>query len=149
MGMMQSQGMSPWSRSSSYLPAMGGGGGAGGYGYTPSLAPSERSNVGLASRYRPVSNHPDDFDAGMQQRSSTFSSAMAAPWADYQQPGGRRSPTGATIRTVNPRSRSAGVDDEDDEEGWAEMKAQRDKKKKGWATRKRTEQKDARSPGRL
>lgn len=33
-------------------------------GYTPSIAPSERSNIGLSARYRPVVNHSDSMSNG-------------------------------------------------------------------------------------
>ena len=35
-----------------------------GAGYTPSIAPSERSNIGLSARYRPVVNHSDSISNG-------------------------------------------------------------------------------------
>jgi hypothetical protein len=41
---------------SAYLMSGGVGGGGPGPGYTPSIAPSERSNIGLPGRYRPVSS---------------------------------------------------------------------------------------------
>ncbi|KAK2768766.1 hypothetical protein FQN54_000622 [Arachnomyces sp. PD_36] len=47
--------------------------------YAPSMAPSERSNVGMSPRYRPVSTvNPT---ANTQNRSSTFTSSTLRPWA--------------------------------------------------------------------
>ena len=126
--------------------------------YAPSIAPSERSNVGLASRYRPVSMHSDTVLSNQSQnpysypannhRASTFTSNTFSPWsANYGVMSGAlpmrpRSPTGATIRTINPSAQRkgqvgfSGVDDDDDEEGWAEMKKARDDKRRSWAVRK-------------
>lgn len=84
-------------------------------GYTPSIAPSERSNVGLPGRYRPVSqasNHPQ----GVHQRSNTMSGALST----WDEPSGK-----STVRVV---SRAADGSDDDDEEGWEAMKAARDQK---------------------
>ena len=130
-------------------------------GYAPSIAPSERSNVGLASRYRPVSMHSDVVlpnpnpsyhpysHPTNSQRASTFTSNTFSPWsANYGVMSGAlpmrpRSPTGAIIYEVNPNAQRkgqvgfSGVDDDDDEEGWAEMKKARDMKRRSWAVRKR------------
>ncbi|KAK2750094.1 hypothetical protein FQN57_004586 [Myotisia sp. PD_48] len=57
-------------------------------GYTPSIAPSERSNVGGASRYRPVSTLGPLSVGGNPQmmkdnrRSSTFTASTLRPWAE-------------------------------------------------------------------
>jgi hypothetical protein len=40
------------------------------------------------------------------------------------------------MNTVGRRSPLAVQDDEDDEQGWAEMKMKKDKKQKSWALRK-------------
>lgn len=121
-----------------------------GQGYAPSIAPSERSNVGLAPRYRPVSTiQPDQKPAN---RASTFTSSTLKPWNDEnQRPGfSPRSksakptsmatvtvrPISSTDRTSTP-SRNAASDD-DDEEGWAEMMKQREKKKSGWKLKRGT-----------
>lgn len=54
-----------------------------GPGYAASVAPSERSNVGNASRYRPVSTTPPEPNpAAAQKRSSTFTASTLRPWAD-------------------------------------------------------------------
>ncbi|KAH7022683.1 hypothetical protein EDB80DRAFT_695362, partial [Ilyonectria destructans] len=93
-----------------------------GMGYTPSIAPSERSNVGLPGRYRPVSQLspmvPDT-----HRRTSTMSGALGR-W-DESKPK-------ATINIVKPGDGS----DDDDDEGWEAMKAKRDKKRTMWKSKK-------------
>lgn len=146
-----SGGMGSWNGSSPGLPSlMVNGVAPPGAGYTPSIAPSERSNVGLASRYRPVSVNLEAGGGASHdptKRSSTFTASTARPWSSYgmglqMANTGRRSPTGATIRTVNPaagrKKPHVSPDDEEDEEGWAEMKKARDKKKKSWALKRGT-----------
>ncbi|KUI66594.1 hypothetical protein VM1G_01785 [Cytospora mali] len=108
-----------------------------GDGYAPSLAPSERSNVGLPGRYRPVSHVP------------TASTTTATITADHSRKtmSGARSPysESQTLRVVEKSpsknssmtSSSARVEvDDDDEEGWAAMKAKRDQRKSAWRVRK-------------
>ena len=116
-----SPGMTNWNRTSSFAPSIHLNGS--GQGYTPSIAPSERSNVGLASRYRPVStflgaNQP------MSKRSSTFTSSTFQPSWSNDSPG-PQSPGNSTIRAVGsappaidrkPLSKSP-VDDDDDDQG--------------------------------
>ena len=89
--------------------------------YTPSIAPSERSNIGMPSRYRPVSIPP--IDEGSRPGSSMGMSAAGGERRNGVQT--------STIKTV----RKAASDDDDDE-GWEEMKAKRDQKKSGWRFRK-------------
>lgn len=106
-------------------------GGLGGQGYAPSIAPSERSNVGMPSRYRPVSIAPMDEAPRPGSRASTlFSGAL-------QIGNNRQSTLGATIRPV-PSSRQKGqtISDDDDDEGWEEMKKNREKKKSSWRTKR-------------
>ena len=104
-------------------------------GYAPSIAPSERNTIGMASRYRPVaivaeSNKPND------DRASTFTSGAYQRWTQNNDQG-RLSPSN-TNTTVRPPSDSAlgpkpvKPDDEDDDQGWADMKKKRDKKKGMW-----------------
>ncbi|MCJ1356420.1 MAG: hypothetical protein MMC33_006415 [Icmadophila ericetorum] len=121
----------------SMVPAMMSGG-LGGHApsYTPSIAPSERSNIGQPTRYRPVSIAPMD-DNGPRSAGNAMSG-----WQ------GKQGPVQATIKVVpaTPRtpkppnggaSRASAVDDdEDDEEGWEEMKAKVEKRKSGWRLRK-------------
>ena len=125
--------MAPWNRPPSFAPVPGGG-----PAYTPSIAPSERSNVGLASRYRPVSVAPADSAHPASRRSSTFTTGTFQPsWMNGV--AGRRSPGMlSSIRSVGGQSSTdqtntkAAPDDDDDEQGWAEMKKKKDKKKSTW-----------------
>ncbi|KAJ6145284.1 hypothetical protein N7470_009179 [Penicillium chermesinum] len=118
-------------------------------GYAPSIAPSERSNVGLASRYRPVSVMQGE--AGYSHTSPSNKS-----WNDEnrlhpniptsQSHGSLGKNTTIATVTVRPVSRSSQVpsvgprapagSDDDDDEAWAEMMKKRDKKKSGWKLKK-------------
>ena len=103
--------------------------------YAHSIAPSERSNVGLASRYRPVSTIQDpEFS---NRRSSTFTSSSFRPWpaldASPKPPAHGSKPS---ISPVGRKSHLAHNDEDDDEQGWAEMKAKKEKKQKNWKLRK-------------
>ncbi|OAS99805.1 hypothetical protein, variant 1 [Blastomyces dermatitidis ER-3] len=72
-------------RQSSFLPQQHPHLGPGpGPGYTPSVAPSERSNVGTASRYRPVSTMQQPPQDNAMARSSTFTASTLRPWADAE-----------------------------------------------------------------
>ncbi|KAK3330294.1 hypothetical protein B0H66DRAFT_55988 [Apodospora peruviana] len=90
-----------------------------GGGYAPSIAPSERSNVGLPGRYRPVSHAPPPHPVGPAQHSRQPSNLPAA--------------TKPTIAVTKSGSAS---DDDDDEQGWEAMKAKREKKKSMWRSKK-------------
>ncbi len=89
--------------------------------YAPSIAPSERSNIGLPGRYRPVSHIPPPQPTSLRQ--STMSGALAG-WGDKQ---------AARVSVVKSGSAS---DDEDDEQGWEAMKAKREKKRSLWKSKK-------------
>lgn len=89
-----------------------------GAGYTPSIAPSERSNVGLPGRYRPVSSAAM-LDPG---RTSTMTSAIPSIRPKHQ--------AQMSVSSVNKD------DDDDDEQGWEAMKAKREKKKSTWRSKK-------------
>lgn len=116
-------------------------------GYAPSIAPSERSNVGLASRYRPVSvMQPENNDPNRPWHDET----RLHPNMPASQSQGNlgKNTTVATV-TVRPISRSSqvpppgrkapvGSDDDDDEEAWTEMMKKRDKKKSGWKMKRGT-----------
>ncbi|KAL1304955.1 hypothetical protein AAFC00_003865 [Neodothiora populina] len=117
-------------------------------GYTPSIAPSERSNVGMPSRYRPVSTMEANVGNG---RSHTMTSGMDAVRQGAISP----SPLAAapqapksTIRVIDkpkgtPRSPPSrhSADDEDDDAAWAELRKKREarKTKKGTMTSKTPE----------
>jgi hypothetical protein len=109
-----------------YAPSMHGQGA----GYAPSIAPSERSNVGLPGRYRPVSHVPPPQD-GMR-RVSTMSGALGGGW---EEPVPAISNNHLRVPTNN-RSASNSNSDDDDEEGWEAMKAKREKKKSMWKPKK-------------
>jgi hypothetical protein len=86
----------------------------------PSIAPSERSNIGMAPRYRPVSMAPSDMVAPMDRAATPLS---MAPLDD--KPGVR-----VTVQAVQrPAVLAASDDDDDDEEAWAEMTRKREEKK--------------------
>ncbi|RCI07841.1 hypothetical protein L249_5823 [Ophiocordyceps polyrhachis-furcata BCC 54312] len=97
-------------------------------GYAPSIAPSERSNIGLPGRYRPVSQMPPGPSmpavAQGHQRSATMSGRLSS-WGDDK--------SRSTVRVVD---RAGEGSDEDDEQGWAAMKALRERKKSMWKTKK-------------
>ncbi|KAI5918489.1 hypothetical protein F4810DRAFT_569776 [Camillea tinctor] len=91
-----------------------------GGGYAPSIAPSERSNIGLPGRYRPVSSVLPSDPTG---RTSTMSGALPVLHTKLQQ----------------ESKASAGAkddEDDDDEEGWEAMRAKREKKKSIWRSKK-------------
>lgn len=98
------------------------GGVGGGMGYTPSIAPSERSNVGLPGRYRPVSQINPLGDN--HRRTNTMSGALGR-WDDEKPK--------ATINIIKPNDDGS---DDDDEEGWEAMKAKREKKRTMWKSKK-------------
>lgn len=90
-----------------------------GTAYAPSLAPSERSRIGLPGRYRPVSMAPPQ--DGHLPRASTMS---GGPHGFPDKQSGRR--------VLQSSSNS----DDDDELGWASMKAKRDNRKLAWKTQR-------------
>lgn len=89
-----------------------------GMGYAPSIAPSERSNIGLPGRYRPVSSVAM-LDNG---RTTSMSGAMPIMHSKLQ----------AEMKV----SAVAKEDDDDDEQGWEAMKAKREKKRSLWRSKK-------------
>lgn len=98
-------------------------GALGNQGYTPSIAPSERSNVGMPSRYRPVSIAPGG------------EIPISTPEA-FQTGGDRRSLFSVAVQTPPTKKQGATASDDDDDEGWEEMKKNREKKKSYWRFRK-------------
>ncbi|EWC44617.1 hypothetical protein DRE_06606 [Drechslerella stenobrocha 248] len=86
-------------------------------GYTPSIAPSERSNIGQPSRYRPVTYQAGSGGSSIGGgRSNTLTSGV---------PGG-----GLKV--------SLAKDDSDDEDGWAEMGKKKKEKQETWRRKKDT-----------
>lgn len=124
--------MAPWNNTQPFIPSINING-----NYAPSIAPSERSNIGLASRYRPVSIAPEP-DIVSTRRASTFTSSNVRPWSQMDL--ASRAPNHGAKPSVNALGRRSPLakthDDEDDEQGWAEMKMKKDKKQKTWALRK-------------
>lgn len=109
-------------------PGAGYAGSIRGNGYAPSIAPSERSNVGLPGRYRPVSHMPPPASTTPDQTRKSFMSGGLSPL------GGSKTPK-AGDKTSNKMASTEEADDDDDE-GWAAMKAKKDQKKSSWRTKK-------------
>lgn len=87
-----------------------------GPGYTPSIAPSERSNIGLSARYRPVVNHSDSMSNG------TSMTLQASSGANQSKPG--------VIKGILKKGSPQGNANEDDED-WGKMAARKSKFMKG------------------
>lgn len=112
-------------------------------GYAPSIAPSERSNVGMAPRYRPVSTIPQE------QRPNTMSPGPKQ-WSDENRKPfpiasqsqfhlEKMAPTPTVTIHPVPSDDTKPLDDEaDDDEGWAEMMRKRERKKHGWSAKRAT-----------
>lgn len=81
-----------------------------GPGYTPSIAPSERSNVGLSARYRPVVNNADAHSTG------TSMTLQANNGVNPTQP--------TTIKGIIKPVRQVPVEEDED---WSQMAARKSK----------------------
>jgi hypothetical protein len=132
---MLDPGMSQWgqqhTRNSTLSPSMSGA--LGGQGYAPSIAPSERSNVGMPSRYRPVSIAPETEGKKLPSRTSTFTSGTLQGWTETQEG------TSAVRPTKAKKPGGTGSDDDEDE-GWEEMKKKRRRRNRhGNSRRQRTD----------
>ncbi|KAL8642711.1 MAG: hypothetical protein Q9228_000641 [Teloschistes exilis] len=126
MSMMSPNVGPPWPPSKSVAPSMMSGA-LGPQGYSPSIAPSERSNIGQPSRYRPVSIAPIDEHSRPVSRSSNH---LLRPGA------GDRKSTLSTAGKTSPVPPKKIPSDDDEEEGWEEMKKKREKKASTWRTKK-------------
>jgi len=116
--------MAGWIRSSPAVPQTL----VNGSVYAPSIAPSERSNIGLASRYRPVSTMTQEpQNNNWARRASTYTTSTFKQFANENSQSKLAS---STIRNVQT------ADDEDDERAWADMKARKEKKQKSWKLRR-------------
>ncbi|KAJ5200196.1 hypothetical protein N7491_009004 [Penicillium cf. griseofulvum] len=112
-------------------------------GYAASIAPSERSTVGMAPRYRPVSVMPES-NYAVASSNKPFGNENHNPSMPMPQSHIPKSHL-ATV-TVRPVSRPGtglggakpGSDDEDDEEAWADMVKKREKKKSSWKMKRGT-----------
>ena len=145
MSMMTPNSAPPWqplgtSRMSHAPSMMSGALGAPSPGYAPSLAPSERSNVGMPTRYRPVSVAPADEQAPRAtSRASDFTNGTLQPGTSGRT--SRMSTSGdrqskLSVRPVGQTPPKKAGSDDDDDEGWEIMKQQREKKKGAWRSRK-------------
>lgn len=90
-------------------------------GYTPSIAPSERTNIGMPSRYRPVMMD----GSGSNSRTQTMTTEGPT----------QASTQGSTIRVIDkprgaPKASQPYMEDEDEEEGWAVMRKRRQERKR-------------------
>lgn len=124
----------------SYAPSVNGlnvNGGGPQPGYSPSIAPSERSNVGMPSRYRPVTQYGDASGRTQSMTSSltlqAFTNQQSAPNPGTSYNGTHAQAPKSTIRVVDkpkgsPRMTSTPAEDEDD--SWADLKKNREVKKK-------------------
>lgn len=135
-------------------------GGGPGPGYAPSIAPSERSNIGQPSRYRPVT--PAIIGSG-DRNSRTNTMSASASTNDLSNPRSRSPhkldlPQGAgqgfgavvnppsTVRAVNkPKKGTGGETDDEDDAAWAEMRKRRDARRSRWTARKK-EKEEAEMP---
>lgn len=104
-----------------------------GAGYTPSIAPSERSNVGLPGRYRPVSQASGSVvGQPMHQRPASMSGELSLSQTDDSK---SRSTIKAAIRGIG-KGKAKAEPEEDDDEGWQAMRAKREQKKSRWRRKK-------------
>jgi hypothetical protein len=90
-------------------------------GYTPSIAPSERSNIGLSARYRPVVNHSDAVSNGTSMT--------------LQASGGTNQNRTTTIKGIlkkgSPGPQVSVAETDDADEDWGKMAARKNKQSKG------------------
>lgn len=108
-------------------------------GYAASIAPSERSNAGMAPRYRPVSVMPDSSSNKWGDENQSPSMLNSQPHPNLP----KSHLANVTVRPVSQNSRvdagrKTGSDDEDDDEAWAEMMKKREKKKSSWKMKRGT-----------
>jgi hypothetical protein len=82
-----------------------------GPGYTPSIAPSERSNIGLSARYRPVVNNSDAHSTGTSMT--------------LQAVGGASQSAPTTIKGILKKAPQVTVEETD--EDWSRMASRRNK----------------------
>ena len=107
-------------------------------GYAASIAPSERSNIGQPSRYRPVSVAPTE--STNHNRASTMGANAQRAWDSRPASSAGlgtdlKQRAAVTVRPVVPRV----ADEEDEDEGWEEMRRKREGKKKIWKDKKQND----------
>lgn len=138
MSMMGSINGSLWPSKGNQRMTMMSGSSMGNQGYAPSIAPSERSNIGMPSRYRPVSIAPADEAPRSSLRESGFISGQSH--LDSKDRRGSLMTTGIRPIQKSPSPpRLSTVSDDDDDEGWEQMKQKREKKKSSWKSKKKDE----------
>jgi hypothetical protein len=121
-------------------------------GYTPSIAPSERSNVGMPSRYRPVTTDGSTSrtaSATSQSGMQSFAKKNAST-GSFLNPNNIPATNGSsvprtTIKVIDkpkgsPRSPQPRPEEEDDDEGWAQLRKKREERKKRGPAGKSQEQ---------
>lgn len=140
-GQQPQQGARPGSSFQQYAPSVHNLQAGPGAGYTPSIAPSERSNIGMPSRYRPVSTMNGDgaMMSGGRSQSMTSSLTLQA----FTNPQQSEDQSRNTIRVIDkpkgaPRIVSRAVEPEEDEDqGWSEMAKKRSERKWKWGRSKK------------
>ena len=90
-------------------------------GYTPSIAPSERSNIGLSARYRPVVNQSDSMSNG------TSMTLQASSGANQNRTGAIK----GILKKGSPGPQMSVNENDDAEEDWGKMAARKNKHSKG------------------
>lgn len=137
MSMMGSINGSLWPSKGNQRMTMMSGSFMGNQGYAPSIAPSERSNVGMPSRYRPVSIAPVDELPRSSMRESSFISGPSHLHSTDR----RGSLMTTSIRPVqkSPSPPKLSAVSDDDDEGWEQMKQKREMKKSSWKSKKKDE----------
>ncbi|KAI4951257.1 hypothetical protein J4E91_003966 [Alternaria rosae] len=115
MSFMSSNGNQPQQRAMSFMGPNP--------GYTPSIAPSERSNIGLSARYRPVVNHSDAVSNGT-------SMTLQASGGGANQ--ARTSTIKGILKKGSPGPQmSTPAETDDADEDWGKMAARKNKQSKG------------------
>ncbi|KAL9051961.1 MAG: hypothetical protein Q9162_005684 [Coniocarpon cinnabarinum] len=108
-------------------------------GYTPSIAPSERSVVGQPSRYRPVTPgatmNPDRDSRTSSISQQTVQALRTERSQSRLRQSTRPEPPKSALKS-SQRPKPAAVDDDDDDEGWAEMQKQRSARQNRWRQNK-------------
>jgi len=92
-------------------------------GYTPSIAPSERSTVGQPSRYRPVT-----YQTGTSTGARTSTLTSKSGGHDWN----KKSPGPSHLKNFTTES------DDDEESGWEQLNQRRKEKADGWKKKKET-----------
>ncbi|KAF1942676.1 hypothetical protein EJ02DRAFT_159498 [Clathrospora elynae] len=88
-------------------------------GYSPSIAPSERSNIGLSARYRPVVNNSDSASNG-----TSMTTLQATGGANQNRP------VKGILKKASPQINVRETNDDADED-WGMMAARKNKSAKG------------------